>query len=60
MSIKQEIMKALEGLPEDATAEDIEYHLYVALLLHERLAGTDRSKNLSIDEIRRRMKLWDE
>jgi hypothetical protein len=60
MSVKQEIMKTLANLPEDATAEDIEYHVYVALLLHGRLASTDRSKNLSLDDIRQRLKLWDE
>jgi hypothetical protein len=60
MSVKREIMRTLANLPEDASAEDIEYHVYVALLLHERLASTDRSKNLSIDEIRQRLKLWDE
>lgn len=60
MSVKQEVMKTLANLPEDATAEDIEYHVYVALLLHERLASADRSKNLTIEEIRQRMRLWDE
>jgi hypothetical protein len=60
MSTKTEIMRALDSLPDDATIEDIEYHLYVALLLHRRLADTDRSKNLTIDEVRQRLKIWAE
>ena len=58
MSVKTEILKALENLPEDATADDIEYHLYVALLLHRRLSDTDRSKNLTVDEVRQRLSRW--
>ena len=57
MSIKADILKALGELPDDVTADDIEYHLYVTLLLHRRLANTDRSENLTVDEVKQRLKI---
>ena len=59
MSVKQELMKALQSVPDDAPVDVVEYHVSVALLLQHRLANTDRSKNLTLDEVRDRLKLWD-
>jgi hypothetical protein len=57
MSLKHELMKAVQNLPDEATPDQAEYHLAVALLLSRRLADTDRSKNLTLEEVRQRLRL---
>jgi hypothetical protein len=59
MTIKQEVIKSLANLPDNATAEEVEYHIYVTLLLHQRLTEDD-GKRLTIDEVRRRLGVWRE
>jgi hypothetical protein len=60
MSVKHELMKALQSVPDEAPLDVVEYHVSVALLLQHRLVDTARSRNLTLDEVRRRLKLWDE
>ena len=57
MGIKQEIMGSLETLPDEATIEDIKYHLYFVLMIKERLADT-HAPTLPHEEVKERMKRW--
>jgi predicted transcriptional regulator len=52
MSLRDDLIRMLGDLPDDVTAEQLEYHIGVALLLHERLLNTDTSQNSSLAEAR--------
>ena len=56
MSMKQEVIDSLKNLPDDATLEDIEYHVYVVLTLNRRLA--EPGKRFTPEEARERLKRW--
>lgn len=56
MSVKQEVIESLKNLPEDATIDDVEYHIYVVTTLSRRLA-TPGSK-YTVEEAREQLRQW--
>ena len=48
---KQEVQQLLDELPDDATLEDIQYHLYVKQKIAQGLADVAAGRVLSQDEI---------
>jgi hypothetical protein len=48
----------IRDLPEDATYDDIQYHLYVQQVIEDRLAAVDRGEVVTHDEAKRRMAKW--
>ena len=57
MGIKQEVIEALEKLPDEASIEDVKYHLYFVLTIRERLADKNAA-TLTQEEVEERMKHW--
>lgn len=57
-SAKASAEALIRDLPEDATYDDIQYHLYVQQVIEERLAAVDRGEVVSHDEAKRRMAKW--
>ena len=55
---KQEVQQLLEELPDDATLEDIQYHLYVKQKIAQGLADVAATRVLSQDEIELRFAKW--
>ncbi len=55
---KAEVMQILEGLPEDASLEDIQYHIYVRQKIDRGLSDIEHGHTLSEDEFDQRMKVW--
>lgn len=55
---KDEVRKLLDGLPDEASFEEIQYQVYV---LDEITRGTnemDRGEGIAHDEVRRRLAKW--
>jgi hypothetical protein len=52
---KQKILKAIEGLPDDAEVEDALDRLYLLYKVERGLRQADRDKLLSQEEVRKRM-----
>ncbi len=48
----------IRDLPEDASFDDIQYHLYVQQVVEDRLAAVDRGEVVSHEEAKRRMAKW--
>jgi predicted transcriptional regulator len=48
----------IRDLPEDATYDDIQYHLYVQQVIEDRLAAVDRGEVVSHEEAKRQMAKW--
>jgi predicted transcriptional regulator len=55
---KQEVLKVLDTLPEDASLEDIQYHLYVLQRIERGRQDVEAGRVISDDEVERRMARW--
>ena len=58
METKQQILKAIEGLPEDASVEDALERLYLLYKIERGLRQADRGVLISQEEARQRMARW--
>jgi predicted transcriptional regulator len=55
---KEAVMRILEGLPEDASFDDIQYHIYVRQKIDHGLEDVEAGRTLSEEEFDRRMAKW--
>ena len=55
---KEEVRELLEQLPEDASLEDIQYHIYVRQKIQKGLDAAREGRVISQDEVDRRMARW--
>ncbi len=58
METKQQILKAIEGLPDDASVEDALERLYLLYKIERGLRQADRGELISQEEARQRMARW--
>ena len=58
METKQQILKAIERLPDDASVEDALEELYLLYKIERGLSQTDRGELISQEEARQRMAKW--
>ncbi len=58
METKQQILKAIEELPDDATVEDALERLYLLYKIETGLRQADGGELVSQDEARQRMAKW--
>lgn len=55
---KKEVLRILEDLPEDASLDDIQYHIYVRQKIEHGLEAAATGRTLSEDEFDQRMAKW--
>lgn len=55
---KEEVRRLLERLPEDASLEDIQYHLYVRQKIDHGLEDIESGRTISEEEFDQRMAKW--
>jgi len=55
---KDEVRQLLDTLPEDASYEDIQYHIYVRQAIRRGIEAADRGELVEQEEIERRMAKW--
>ena len=55
---KQEVLELLEQLPEDASLEDIQYHIYVRQKVQKGRDAAGEGKVIAQEEVERRMARW--
>ena len=58
METKQDILKAIERLPDDASIEDALDRLYLLYKVERGLGQADRGELIGQEEARRRMARW--
>jgi hypothetical protein len=58
VEIKQQILKAIEELPDDASVEDAIDRLYLLYKIEKGLRQADGGELISQEEARRRMARW--
>jgi predicted transcriptional regulator len=55
---KEEVRQLLDRLPEEASFEDIQYHIYVQEAIRRGREAADRGELVDQDEVERRMAKW--
>ena len=55
---KEQVQQLLSALPEDATLEDIQYHLYVRQKIEQGLADVEAGRVMSHAEVQQRLAKW--
>jgi predicted transcriptional regulator len=55
---KEEVRKILEQVPDDASLEDIQYHIYVCQKIERGLKDIEEGRVLGQEEVEQRMSKW--
>ena len=55
---KEQVQGILEVLPDDASLEDIQYHIYVRQKVEQGLADGDAGRVVSHEDAMRRLEKW--
>ena len=55
---KEEVRRMLDQIPDDATFEDIQYHIYVQEKIERGLKDIQEGHLLSQEEVEQRMSKW--
>ena len=55
---KQEVEELLKELPDNATLEDIQYHIYVKQKIAQGLSDVRAGRVISQDEVEKRFARW--
>ena len=55
---KEEVRRMLETLPDEASYEDIQYHIYVQQKIDKGLEASARGDFISDEEIEQRIARW--
>ena len=58
LTAKQEVQELLQELPDDATLEDIQYHIYVKQKVEQGLADVRAGRVISQKEVEKRFSRW--
>lgn len=55
---KEEVKKLLDRLPDDASFEDIQYHIYVRGKIEKGITDVREGRVISQEEVEKRMSRW--
>ena len=55
---KEKVRRMLDQIPDDATFEDIQYHIYVREKIERGLKDIQEGRLLSQEEVEQRMSKW--
>jgi predicted transcriptional regulator len=55
---KEDVRRILDQLPDDATSEEIQYHLYVRQKIERAIEEADNGQVVSQEEVEKQMKKW--
>ncbi len=60
MSVKEEILKFVQELPDDSSLDDIEYYLYVRRKIEQGRETSRRGDVITQEEFEKEMNEWSE
>ncbi len=55
---KEEVRRIINGLPEDSTFEDIQYHIYIRQKMDRGIKDIEAEHTISEDKFDARMSKW--
>lgn len=56
--VKEQVIELIKSLPEDATLEDIHYHLYVREKVEHGLKAVDEGRVVSQEDAEKKVAEW--
>ena len=56
--VKEELASLLEHLPNDATIEDVQYHLYTIDKVRKGLESIERDGGLTHEDVEQKLSRW--
>jgi predicted transcriptional regulator len=57
-TVKEEVLRLIQSLPDDCTLEQIQYQLYLREKVQEGLADIEAGRVVSHEEAKRRIAAW--
>ncbi len=57
-SARKEVRKILDQIPDDASLEDIQYHIYICQKIERGLQDIDDGRVLSREQVEKQMSRW--
>ncbi|MCR4286611.1 MAG: hypothetical protein NUW09_01210 [Deltaproteobacteria bacterium] len=57
-TVKHDVVKLLENLPDNCSLEDIQYHLYVLQKVERGLKDAKEGRVIKQEEVEKRLKRW--
>ena len=57
-SVKEEVIRLIQSLPDDCTLKDIQYHLYVRAKVERGLQAVNDGRVVPQEEAERRIREW--
>jgi predicted transcriptional regulator len=58
MSVKEQVRKMLDQLPDDCSVEDVQYQLYLIEKVRRGLKSIDEGRGIPHDEVKKRLATW--
>ena len=58
MTVKEQVQKLIEELPEECTVEDVQHQLYVIEKIRKGLKSVDEGRGIPHEEVRKRFASW--
>jgi len=58
MSVKSDVRRMLDLLPDDATFEDVQYHLYVREKIERSIHAADSGQRIPHEQVEAEMRQW--
>jgi hypothetical protein len=55
---KEDVRRILDHLPDDASLEDIQYHLYVRQKVERALNEAENGQTITHEEVEKQMQKW--
>lgn len=58
MTVKEQVRKILDQLPDECSAEDVHYQLYLIEKVKRGLKSIDEGKGISHEQVRKQLAPW--
>lgn len=58
MTVKEQVQKLIERLPEECTLEDVQHQLYLIEKVRSGLKSIDEGRGIGHEDVRRRLGTW--
>jgi predicted transcriptional regulator len=58
MTVKQQVQKIIDELPDECTVEDLQYQLYVIEKIRKGLKSVDEGRGIPHEQVKERLASW--
>jgi predicted transcriptional regulator len=58
MTVKQQVLKMLEQLPDECSVEDVHYQLYLIEKVQRGLKSIDEGKGVPHEQVKKQLATW--